>query len=224
MSNFDETKMEVLQDEMTDFVDTVHDDDRCLGSVPTFDTEVTLDEMHESGWSVKNQIRTLEPSGRTALYDSIIEVMNKWQHDRVGADRVKVPSLLVTVTDGQDNESKNSIDDVRKAIKGIGFHPENNCYFVLVGVGSNASEDELRRICEGGLGMYRHVNHVDEVLRLVLAATLVGVARQERYREIEETADELSVRELRRELTAVGIQDLDYMLNIDSSGSMGNSA
>jgi Mg-chelatase subunit ChlD len=216
--------MDVLQREMCDFVDTVHDDGRCLGAVSTFDTEVSVGEMNQQSSSVESTLRGLSTGGGTALYDSIVAVMANWQRARIEANRVETPALLVTITDGMDNESANSIEDVREAIAGTGFHPKNRCYFVLIGVGSDVSESELRQICEGGLGMYEHVSHVEEVLRLVLAATLVGVVKQERYRKIEESADELSVTELRRELAAVGVRKLDYTLNVDTSGSMSDAA
>lgn len=223
-SSSSESKMDVLQREMCDFVDTVHDDGRCLGAVSTFDTEVSVGEMHQKSSSVESNLGSLSAGGGTALYDSIVAVMANWQRERIEAGRVDTPALLVTVTDGMDNESEGTIDDVREAIADTGFHPKNACYFVLIGVGSDASENELRRICEGGLGMYEHVTHVEEVLRLVLAATLVGVVKQERYRKVEEKANELSVTELRRELAAVGLRDLDYTLNVDTSGSMSDAA
>lgn len=223
-SSSTESKMDVLQREMCDFVDTVHEDGRCLGAVSTFDTEVSVGEMRQQSSSVESRVDSLTTGGGTALYDSIIAVMANWQRARIEADRVDTPALLVTVTDGMDNESDGSIDDVREAIAGTGFHPKNACYFVLIGVGGDASEDELRQICADGLGMYEHVSHVEEVLRLVLAATLVGVVRRERYQKVEQKADELSVTELRRELAAVGLRGLDYTLNVDTSGSMSDSA
>lgn len=223
-SSSTESKMDVLQREMCDFVDTVHEDGRCLGTVSAFDTEVSVGEMRQQSSSVESRLDSLSTGGGTALYDSIIAVMANWQRARIEADRVDTPALLVTVTDGMDNESEGSIHDVREAIAGMGFHPKNACYFVLIGVGSDASEDELRQICADGLGMYEHVSHVEEVLRLVLAATLVGVVRRERYQKVEQKADELSVTELRRELAAVGLRDLDYTLNVDTSGSMSDAA
>lgn len=218
-----ESKMDALQQEMTGFVDHIHEDGRCLGAVSTFDDDVSTGQMHQSASTVKDEVETITPNGKTALYDSLVASMVGWQRARIEADRTHVPALLVTVTDGKENASNASLGDVREAIRETGFHPENQCYFVIVGVGDDVSEQELREICEGGHGVYEHVDDVDEVMKLVIAATLVGIVRQERYQKIEQKAESVDIKELRRDLAAIGLSKLDYMLNIDASGSMSNS-
>jgi|APHM01.1.fsa_nt_gi von Willebrand factor type A domain. len=215
--------MDVLQNEMTEFVDTVHEDGRCLGAVTTFNTSVQTNGMSPEATEVKKQLRDTDTGGKTALYDSIIASVSTWQRGRIKAQREHVPALLITVTDGRENASDATLSDVRKAIRKTGFHPKNRCYFAIVGVG-DASASELRNICEGGHGVYQHVSNMDQIMKLVLAATLVGVVRREQYQEIRKKANEVELRELRRELASVGLRKLDYMLNVDTSGSMSESA
>jgi len=145
------------------------------------------------------------------------------QRAQVEQERTGVPALLLTFTDGKENKSDADLDEVRTAIKDLGFVPQNRCYFAIAGIG-DASQQQLKDICKNGLGLYTHTDDdVEEAFKLFLAATIAIVKGRESYAAIRENEQEKSLKALVREFEGVVIGPMEYMLNLDTSGSMSKS-
>lgn len=214
------SKMAQVKDYSIDFVDTVHRNGTHFGTISHFNTTYSIGTPRTKADDIISDIKSLSPSGRTALYDSIIKSMHTIQKSRVNQNRTGIPALLLTFTDGIENESHADLDEVRTAIKELGFHPKNRCYFAIAGIG-DASQQELRDICDGGLGLYTHADDdIQAAFKLFLIATLAVVYGRESYAEIREHDKGKSLKAIIREFEGITIGPVEYMLNIDASSSM----
>lgn len=214
------SKIKLVKENSLEFVDELHNDGRHFGAVSQFNQSYDVGSPQTNATDVKSDIRSLSTSGRTALYDSIVKSVLTLQHAQVEGERTRMPALLLTFTDGIENESEAELEDVRNAIQKTGFVPQNRCYFAIAGIG-DASQQELRDICSGGLGIYTHTDDdIEEAFKLFIAATLAVVKGRESYVSIEKNERSRSLKALTREFEGVDILPMEYMLNIDTSSSM----
>jgi hypothetical protein len=130
--------------------------------------------------------------------------------------------MVLTFTDGKNTES-GSVADVRKTIEQHNFFPQNNCFFAIAGVG-DASESCLREICAGGYGLYTHTNDISAIFNLFqLVVQRIAVQVGARFTRVDISG--LRVEQLQAFARAYGcIFPMDYILNLDRSGSMGPSS
>lgn len=218
------SKMKRVKDNSKDFVDDLHKEGRHFGAISHFDNSYSVGKPRKTPREVKSDIGSLSTGGRTALYDSIIKSVLTLQKAQVEGGRTGMPALLLTFTDGIENESDAQLEDVREAIRKAGFLPRNRCYFAIAGVG-DASQQELRDICKGGLGVYTHTeDDIEEAFKLFIAATLAVVKGRESYAEVKKKAESKSLKVLVRKFEQVEILPMEYMFNIDTSQSMSKTS
>ncbi len=216
--------MKRVKDNSKDFVDDLHKEGRHFGAISHFDNSYSVGKPRKTPREVKSDIGSLSTGGRTALYDSIIKSVLTLQKAQVEGGRTGMPALLLTFTDGIENESDAQLEDVREAIRKAGFLPRNRCYFAIAGVG-DASQQELRDICKGGLGVYTHTeDDIEEAFKLFIAATLAVVKGRESYAEVKKKAESKSLKVLVRKFEQVEILPMEYMFNIDTSQSMSKTS
>lgn len=214
--------MSVVKDNSTNFVDTLHDEESHLGAVSYFDSSYSVGSPRKDPSEVKNDISSLSTGGNTALYDSILDSMNALRRAQLSGE-IPLPALLLTFTDGKENESDATLNDVQQRIEEIGFVPQNQCYFAIAGIG-DASQQELRDICADGRGLYTHTDDdIRKAFGLFIAATIAVIKGKKSYRSIRQDEQKLTIEQLEERFQAIGRIPLQYMLNIDTSGSMGNS-
>ncbi|WP_348533359.1 hypothetical protein [Haloarcula marina] len=136
--------------------------------------------------------------------------------------RVVLNEYDATTAGNQIHEDR-SLSEVQETIDELGFKPSNGCYFAIAGIG-NASQQDLRDICSNGRGIYTHTDDdISEAFALFLKATIAVVEGRQSYREIKKKEDKLSLKQLECKFKQIRIVCLQYMLNIDTSGSMDNS-
>lgn len=216
------SKLSVVKDNSKEFVEELHREGTHLGAVSEFDSSYSVGSARKDPSRVKSDITSLSSGGKTALNDSIIDSMKTLRHAQLSG-KAPIPALLLTFTDGKENRSDHSLSDVRRTIDEIGFKPNNGCYFAIAGIGS-ASQQDLREMCSGGKGLYTHTNDdIDQAFALFLKATLAVVEGRQSYREIKKNESNMSLKKLERKFTSIRVAPLQYMLNIDTSGSMSNS-
>ncbi|MDV7349557.1 vWA domain-containing protein [Halorubrum distributum] len=216
------SKLSVVKDNSKEFVEELHRKKSHIGAVSYFDSSYSVGTARRNPADVKSDISSLSTGGKTALNDSIIESMKTLRHAQLSG-KAPIPALLLTFTDGKENRSEHNLNDVRNTIDEIGFKPSNGCYFAIAGIG-NASQQDLKDMCSGGRGLYTHTkDDINKAFALFLEATLAVVKGRESYREIRKNEQNLSLKQLERKFTQVRIIPLQYMLNIDTSGSMSNS-
>lgn len=215
--------MKRVKSHSKEFVETLHKEGAHYGAVSHFDSSYSVGRLRGNVDEITSDIDALSTGGKTALYDSIISSMYTIHKAQVEQDRVGVPALLLTFTDGKENKSDADLSDVRTAIKELGFAPQNRRYFAIAGIG-RASQQQLKDICKNGLGLYTHTDDdVEEAFKLFVAATLAVVKGRESYAAIRENEQEKSLKALVHEFEGVVVGPLEYMLNIDTSGSMSKS-
>lgn len=217
------SKLSVVKDNSKEFVEELHRENTHLGAVSNFDSSYSVGKARKDPEEVKSDVTSLSSGGKTALNDSIIESMKTLRHAQISG-RAPFPALLLTFTDGKENVSEHTLTDVQDTIDELGFKPDNGCYFAIAGIGS-ASQQDLRKMCSNERGLYTHTDDdIQQAFGLFLKATLAVVKRRQSYREIKKNEENLSLKKLERRFTQIRAIPLQYMLNIDTSGSMNNSA
>ncbi|MDG5777874.1 hypothetical protein VB773_19815 [Haloarculaceae archaeon H-GB2-1] len=120
-SSSDPSKLKHVQNNSEEFVESLHAKDVDYGAVAGFNGDYEFGRFRPE--HVRQEISALEASGDTALYDSLITSMYAMQEAQARHNQSKVPALLLTHTDGEENASDASLEHVRKAISKPGFHP-----------------------------------------------------------------------------------------------------
>lgn len=202
------------------FVDEVHFDGGHTGIINSFDSSVSIGTPESSSAALKSQIDRLSAGGQTALFDSVYHSIRLLSTAHYQANRNGIPMAVLTFTDGKENRSDRDVREVRKLIRKLKFFPENNCYFIIAGVG-NASEREMRDLCRDGHGLYIDANSIDEVFTS-FKRVLSSLVQQRKSASIKARKDGKVVKAKRSQVSrGVAIKKLDYALNLDCSGSMG---
>jgi len=216
------SKLSVVKDNSKEFVEKLHRENSHLGAISKFDSSYSVGTPRKDPEDVKSDISSLSSGGKTALNDSIIDSMKALRNAQISG-KAPIPALLLTFTDGKENRSEHSLTDVQETIDDLGFKPSNRCYFAIAGIGS-ASQQDLKNMCSDGRGLYTHTDDdIQQAFALFLKATLAVVKGRQSYREIKKNEENLSLKQLERRFTQIRVIPLQYMLNIDTSGSMGKS-
>lgn len=213
-------KIDTMKRRAREFIDEVHCDGRHFGVINSFDSSCSLGALQSSSSGLKSDVNGLSAGGQTALYDSIYHSIRSLAKTHYKANRNGIPMAVLTFTDGKENNSSRSAQDVRELIRDLNFFPKNNCYVIVAGVG-NASDREMETLVTNGHGLYISARNIDEVFdqfkKLLLQLVL---KEQEAAVKTRKGGKVVRVKETERSVGA-SIKEVDYALNLDCSGSMG---
>ncbi len=108
------------------------------------------------------QIDAMEATGGTALLDAVYDTTN----DLLAKADNEAINAIVVMTDGQENESSRSLDDIQQLMRS---HPEQRLVIFTVAFGSDADEGLLTAIAEIGAGQLRRADETDieELYRII---------------------------------------------------------
>jgi hypothetical protein len=215
------SKMEVLKQEASRFVRELHLEGLHWGCVNSFNSSVNIGEMTTNESEILSQIDRLRSDGNTALFRSISDSISTLCERHHKAGREGVPMMVLTFTDGINNEGS-SVANVRKSIEEYNFFPDNNCFFAIAGVGQ-ASESVLQDICKESYGLYTHTDKIEEVFTLFKQVVLqIAIQVGTRFQSI--STENLHHERLEAFAQTFGaIFPIDYVLNLDRSYSMSES-
>ena len=145
-------KIDDVQDAVVHFAETTNREDDIFLIRFSASVEMRLDSTSDRD-RIKRAVRSLEPVGSTALYDAIVEGL-----ERLQASRQKKKALLL-ITDGRDTSSQATLQDAIGAAK----QSEAIIYALGIGHGERGSFGHL---------FGRNLDTVDiEVLRQLAQAT-----------------------------------------------------
>ncbi|MCC7004670.1 VWA domain-containing protein [Candidatus Nomurabacteria bacterium] len=231
-------KIDVLLLEARKFIAELHIVGTHWGGIHTFNSEVlawhngnpnVLDT--DKDFLISRLFQLPEPSGGTALYDSIIGSLNRLFAVHMNAGRRGIPMMLITFTDGEDASSKSKVSDVRETIKKFNFFPDNNCFMAIVGVGKDVNKSTLIDICKSdsehpfGYGQFEHTDSINGLYNLFLQIVIKigiqkGIIPSNFTFQVGNMIMQTSVlQEVAQQVT--NVMPIDYILNLDISGSMG---
>ncbi|MCE7983024.1 MAG: VWA domain-containing protein [Caldilinea sp. CFX5] len=101
-----------------------------------------------------NQIDRMEPIGGTALIDAVYNAAD----DLLAQNDREAINALVVMTDGQENESAYSLDDLTDLLQS---HPNQRLVIFTIAFGSDADERLLQEIANIGDGQFRRASETD---------------------------------------------------------------
>lgn len=101
-----------------------------------------------------NQIDGMEAIGGTALIDAVYAAAN----DILAQDDSEAIKALVVMTDGQENESTYSLDDLSDLLQS---YPDQRLVIFTIAFGSDADENLLQAIANIGDGQFRRADETD---------------------------------------------------------------
>lgn len=235
---FNNRKIDVLLLEARKFIAELHIEETHWGGIHTFNSDVlawhngnpnVLDTSKD--FLISRLFQIPDPSGKTALYDSIIGSLNRLFNVHMSAGRRGIPMMLITFTDGNDEGSKSKISDVRETIKKFNFFPTNNCFMAIVGVGKSVNKDALADICKSdfehpyGYSQFEHTDSINGLYNLFLQIVIKigiqkGIIPSNFTFQVGNMIMQTSVlQEVAQQVT--NVMPIDYILNLDISGSMG---
>ncbi len=100
------------------------------------------------------QIDQMEAIGGTALIDGVYEAAD----DLLSQGDSDAINALVVMTDGQENESVHSLDDLNALLE---RHPDQRLVIFTIAFGSDADEALLQEIANIGNGQFRRASETD---------------------------------------------------------------
>lgn len=101
-----------------------------------------------------NQIERMEPIGGTALIDAVYNAAN----DLLAQNDSEAINALVVMTDGQENESVYTLDDLTDLLQ---RYPNQRLVIFTIAFGSDADERLLQEIADIGDGQFRRASETD---------------------------------------------------------------
>jgi len=218
------SKISVLKRESKSFIDDVHIDGKHAGSIVSFNDSVDIYQFSLHASSIKGAIGDLDASGRTSLYDSIAASINHMANFQSEQEMMSKPAVVITFTDGKENESSNSKSDVQSAIDDIGFYPHNGCWHFIVPVGKKVNKSKLKSLCQNDHGEV--VDDADSIhdLGTIFKALLIRVGKLAVEKGmVKKSGNKVEGKAIRKEVDYARIVPLAYILNLDISSSMSNS-
>ncbi len=135
-----------------EYVDTLKKkaEGKVLFNLVTFDTEMSQIYEHEPIKNVKLSKRTYDPNGCTALYDAVVETVEK----AAKKDDKEHSNLVVIMTDGEENSSRlHNMDCLNDVIKKL--EKKGNWTFTFLG----ANQDSWDTAGQFGVAMGNTVNY-----------------------------------------------------------------
>ena len=154
-------------------------------------------------------------SGGTHLWDSI--VVSVLQHITT-ADRSR-PWVLVILTDGGDNGSKQTLKDAAQILQRFNA-PSNNFCFVI-GLGSACQETQLKSLCSQSGSMYlpaRDAGALHMIMPLIALQVVQGVSID--VGQISRAGGAQAAYARVRETVGLRQNPVDFLFLLDASGSM----
>lgn len=100
------------------------------------------------------QIDRMEPIGGTALIDAVYNAAN----DLLAQNDSDAINALVVMTDGQENESTYSLNDLNDLLQ---RHPNQRLVIFTIAFGSDADENLLQEMAKIGNGQFRRASETD---------------------------------------------------------------
>ena len=100
------------------------------------------------------QIDGMEPIGGTALIDAVYNAAN----DLLAQNDSDAINALVVMTDGQENESTYSLNDLNDLLQS---HPNQRLVIFTIAFGSDADENLLQEMAKIGNGQFRRASETD---------------------------------------------------------------
>lgn len=100
------------------------------------------------------QIERMEPIGGTALIDAVYTAAN----DLLAQNDSDAINALVVMTDGQENESTYSLNDLSDLLQS---HPNQRLVIFTIAFGSDADENRLQEMAKIGNGQFRRASETD---------------------------------------------------------------
>ena len=100
------------------------------------------------------QIDRMEPIGGTALIDAVYTAAN----DLLAQNDSDAINALVVMTDGQENESSYSLNDLNDLLQS---HPNQRLVIFTIAFGSDADENLLQEMAKIGNGQFRRASETD---------------------------------------------------------------
>lgn len=100
------------------------------------------------------QIEQMEPIGGTALIDAVYDAAN----DLLAQNDEEAINALVVMTDGQENESNRSLNDLSDLLQ---RYPNQRLVIFTIAFGSDADENLLQEMAKIGNGQFRRARETD---------------------------------------------------------------
>lgn len=100
------------------------------------------------------QIDQMDPIGGTALIDAVYDAAN----DLLAQDDQEAINALVVMTDGQENESNRSLNDLSDLLQ---RYPNQRLVIFTIAFGSDADENLLQEMAKIGNGQFRRASETD---------------------------------------------------------------
>lgn len=117
-----EDKIDDVQDAIIHFAETTNPQDDIFVMRFSTDVEMRLESTSDRG-QIKRAVRSLEPVGSTALYDAVVEGL-----ERLQSSKQKKKALLL-ITDGRDTSSQATLQDA------IGAAKQSEAIIYALGIG-----------------------------------------------------------------------------------------
>ena len=122
--------------------------------------------LSKSGSELRSRVRDLIADGGTAFYDATTEAFDSVRAQKA-TDRI---NAVVLLTDGEDTDSQQSVDDVIAHLKGQGDSENRVRVFTIAySSGASGSRDQLKQIAEasGGLSYEGKTENIESVYRSI---------------------------------------------------------
>jgi Ca-activated chloride channel family protein len=122
--------------------------------------------LSKSGNELRSRVRGLIADGGTAFYDATTEAFDSVRAQKA-TDRI---NAVVLLTDGEDTDSQQSVEDVVAHLKGQGDSANRVRVFTIAySSGASGSRVQLERIAEasGGLSYEGKTENIESVYRSI---------------------------------------------------------
>jgi Ca-activated chloride channel family protein len=122
--------------------------------------------LSKNAGELRSRVRDLIADGGTAFYDATTEAFDSVRAQKA-TDRI---NAVVLLTDGEDTDSQQTVDDVIAHLKGQGDSENRVRVFTIAySSGASGSRDQLKRIAEasGGLSYEGKTEHIESVYRSI---------------------------------------------------------
>lgn len=152
----DNGKLAAAKDAASAYVDTMGPNDSA--ALISFSDTVTIDQGYTSDQAtLKKAINALKANGNTAIYDAVVQA---------AILQGAIPQrrkIMLLMTDGDDNRSKNSLDDAINAAK------KSGAPVFAVGLGSDVKKDALTKLATSTGGQAIFVSKGTDLKQIFLS-------------------------------------------------------
>jgi Ca-activated chloride channel family protein len=122
--------------------------------------------LSKNAAELRSRVRDLIADGGTSFYDATTEAFDTVRAQKAN-DRI---NAVVLLTDGEDTDSQQSVDDVVAHLRGQGDSPNQVRVFTIAySSGASGSRDQLKRIAaaSGGLDYEGRTENIESVYRSI---------------------------------------------------------